>query len=100
MLESKVNQEDNHSEDQRGNQDEKGRVLQLLPGGPGDLLGQLQIGLFQIVNNLTHLCLQWAGGKIGSGNPLAFSLNIYQIVTFDIGRGSRIRTHIDGFGDR
>ena len=24
----------------------------------------------------------------------------YQIVTFDIGRGSRIRTHIDGFGDR
>lgn len=39
-------------------------------------------------------------GKIGSGNPLAFSLNIYQIVTFDIGRGSRIRTHIDGFGDR
>ena len=28
------------------------------------------------------------------------TLNIYQIVTFDIGRGSRIRTHIDGFGDR
>ncbi len=29
-------------------------------------------------------------------------LNNYQIVTFDIiiGRGSRIRTHIDGFGDR
>ena len=27
-------------------------------------------------------------------------LNIYQIVTFDICRGSRIRTHIDGFGDR
>ena len=24
----------------------------------------------------------------------------YQIVTFDICRGSRIRTHIDGFGDR
>ena len=38
-------------------------------------------------------------GKIGSGNPVL--LNIYQIVTFDIfGRGSRIRTHIDGFGDR
>ena len=28
-------------------------------------------------------------------------LNNYQIVTFDIlSRGSRIRTHIDGFGDR
>lgn len=72
MLESKVNQEDDHSEDQRGNQDEKGRVLQLLPGGPGDLLGQLQIGLFQIVNNLTHLCLQWAGGKLEAGIPWPF----------------------------
>ena len=29
------------------------------------------------------------------------SVKHYQIVTFDIfGRGSRIRTHIDGFGDR
>ncbi len=27
-------------------------------------------------------------------------VKLYQIVTFDIGRGSRIRTHIDGFGDR
>ena len=72
MLESKVNQEDDNSEDQRGNQDEKGRTLQLLPGGPGDLLGQLQIGLFQIVNNLTHLCLQWAGGKLEAGIPWPF----------------------------
>ena len=72
MLESKVNQEDDHGEDQRGNQNEKGRVLQLLPGGPGDLLGQLQIGLFQIVNNLTHLCLQWAGGKLEAGIPWPF----------------------------
>ena len=31
----------------------------------------------------------------------AMSVKHYQIVTFDIaGRGSRIRTHIDGFGDR
>ena len=41
---------------------------------------------------------------MGSGKLEAgirdLSLNIYQIVTFDIGRGSRIRTHIDGFGDR
>ena len=72
MLESKVNQEDDNREDQRGDQDEKGRTLQLLPGGPGDLFGQLQIGLFQIVNNLTHLCLQWAGGKLEAGIPCLF----------------------------
>ena len=72
MLESKVNEEDDDSKNQRGYQDEKGRTLQLLPGGPGDLLGQLQIGLFQIVNNLTHLCLQWAGGKLEAGIPWPF----------------------------
>ena len=60
MLESKVNQEDDHGEDQRGNQNEKGRVLQLLPGGPGDLLGQLHIGLFKIVYELSPLCSHWA----------------------------------------
>ena len=37
-------------------------------------------------------------GKLEAG--IRHLLNIYQIVTFDIGRGSRIRTHIDGFGDR
>ena len=37
--------------------------------------------------------------KLEAGIP-GLTLNIYQIVTFDIGRGSRIRTHIDGFGDR
>ena len=30
----------------------------------------------------------------------AASVKHYQVVTLDIGRGSRIRTHIDGFGDR
>ena len=99
MLESKVNQENNHGEDQRGDQDKECRTLQLLPGGPGDLLGEFLSGLFQIVNELSHLCLQWAGGKLEAGIRQP-SLNIYQIVTFDIGRGSRIRTHIDGFGDR
>ena len=67
MLESKVNQEDDDSQDQRGDQDEKGRTLQLLPSGPRDLFGQLLIGLFKIVYNLTHLCLQWAGGKLEAG---------------------------------
>ncbi len=36
----------------------------------------------------------------GKGKRIRNLLNIYQIVTFDISRGSRIRTHIDGFGDR
>ena len=72
MLESKVNQEDDDSQDQRGDQDEKGRTLQLLPGGPGDLLGQLLIGLFKIVNELSHLCLQWVGGKLEAGIPQPF----------------------------
>ena len=83
MLESKVNEENDDSKDQRGYQDEQCRILQLLPGRPGDLLGQLQIGLFKIVNELSHLCLQWAGGKLEAGIPWP-SLNIYQIVTFDI----------------
>ena len=83
MLESKVDEEDDDSKDQRGYQDEKGRILQLLPGGPGDLLGQFRVRLLQIVNELSHLCLQWTGGKLEAG-ILRSSLNIYQIVTFDI----------------
>ena len=59
MLESKVDQENHNGEDQRGHQDEQCRILQLLPGGPGDLLGQFLIALLQIVNELSHLCLQW-----------------------------------------
>ena len=34
------------------------------------------------------------------GSKMPGLLNIYQIVTFDICRGRRIRTLIDGFGDR
>ena len=59
MLESKVYQEDNDRKDQRGHKDKQGRILQLLPSGPGDLLGEFLSGLFQIVNELSHLCLQW-----------------------------------------
>ena len=69
MLESKVDQENHNGEDQRGHQDKQRGILQLLPGGPGDLLGQLLIGLFKIVNELSHLCLQWAGGKLEAGIP-------------------------------
>ena len=72
MLESKVNQEDNHSKDQRGNQDEECRTLQLLPGGPSNLLGQLLIRLLKIVNELSHLCLQWVGGQLEAGIPQPF----------------------------
>ena len=72
MLESKVDQKNDNGEDQRGHQDEQCRILQLLPGGPGDLLGQLLIGLFKIVNELSHLCLQWVGGKLEAGIPQPF----------------------------
>ena len=99
MLESKVDQEDDNSKDQRGHEDEECRILQLLPGGPGHLLGELLSTLFQIVNELSHLCLN-GPGENWKRESLGLSLNIYQIVTFDSGRGSRIRTHIDGFGDR
>ena len=69
MLESKVDQENHNGEDQRGHEDEERRSLQLLPRGPGDLFGQLRVGLFKIVNELSHLCLQWAGGKLEAGIP-------------------------------
>ena len=59
MLESKVYQENNDGEDQRGYQDQQCRTLQLLPSGPRHLLSQLRVGLFNVVNELTHLCLQW-----------------------------------------
>ena len=99
MLESKVDQENDHSEDQRSYQDKQGRTLQLFPSGPRHLLGEFLSALFQIVNELSHLCLQWVPEKLEAGIR-DLRLNIYQIVTFDICRGSRIRTHIDGFGDR
>ena len=67
MLESKVYKENHNRKDQRGDQDKQCRTLQLFPSGPCDLLGELRIGLFQIVNELSHLCLQWAGGKLEAG---------------------------------
>ena len=67
MLESKVYQEYHHGKDQRGHQNQQCRLLQLLPSGPGHFLRELLITLFQIVNELSHLCLQWAGGKLEAG---------------------------------
>ena len=99
MLESKVDQEDHDGKDYRGHQHEQRRTLQLLPRGPGNLLSELLSTVFQIVNELSHLCLN-GPGENWKRESLNLTLNIYQIVTFDIGRGSRIRTHIDGFGDR
>jgi len=67
MLESKVDQEDNHRQDQRSYKDKQCRALQLLPIGPRHLLGEFLITFLQIVNELSHLCLQWAGGKLEAG---------------------------------
>ena len=57
MLESKVYQENNDGEDQRGYQDQQCRTLQLLPRRPSHLLGELDIRFFTIVNELSHLFL-------------------------------------------
>ena len=55
MLESEIHQEDDDREDQRGNQDQHCRTLQLAPARPRDLLRQLLVGFLQIVNELSHL---------------------------------------------
>jgi len=57
MLESEIDYEEPDREDQRGDHDEQCRTLQLVPGRPSDLLGQLDVTLFQIVNELSHLCI-------------------------------------------
>ncbi len=55
MLESEIHQEDDDREDQRGNQDQHCRTLQLAPARPRDLLRQFLVGFLQIVNELSHL---------------------------------------------
>lgn len=57
MLESEVNHEENQSEDHRCDHNQKGRALKLVPGRPSDLLGEFHVGLFAIVNELSHLCI-------------------------------------------
>lgn len=55
LLEDEVHAEDDHSEYDRSNHNEYGRVLQLAPRRPSDLFGQLYKRLFKIVNELSHL---------------------------------------------
>ena len=55
MLEDEVDNPQRKREDHSGDHHEKGRTLQLLPGRPSGLLGELYEALFQIVNKLSHL---------------------------------------------
>ncbi|MGYP000003588256 len=57
MLESEVNHEENQSKDHSSDHNQKGRALKLFPGWPRDLLGEFHVGLFAIVNELSHLCI-------------------------------------------
>ena len=68
MLESEIHHEDDRGEDERGHQHQDRRTLQFVPGRPRHLLGKLRVGLFQIVNELSHLAFN-GRRKIGSGNP-------------------------------
>ena len=55
MLESVVYEPKRSRQDDRRDHHEDGGVLQLVPRGPTGLLGELDIGLFQIVDKLSHL---------------------------------------------
>ena len=72
MLESKVNHPNHGSQDNGGHEDKQCRALQLLPSGPRHLLCELGEGLFQIVNELSHLCLQWTPEKLEAGRPASY----------------------------
>jgi len=55
MLESEIHKEYDDRENYRCNQNQNGRTLQFAPSRPGNFLGELLIGLLQIVNELSHL---------------------------------------------
>ena len=57
MLESEVNHEEHQRKDHCSDHNQKGRALKLFPGWPSDLLGEFHVGLFAIVNELSHLCI-------------------------------------------
>ena len=57
MLENEVDYEEYQRKDHGSDHNKESRALQLVPGRPGDLLGEFHVGLFAIVNELSHLCI-------------------------------------------
>ena len=55
MLECKVDQEERGSQDDGGDHDEESGALQLRPGRPRRLLGELGERLFAVIDKLLHL---------------------------------------------
>ena len=53
MVESKVHCKDHYCKDYRSHHHKYGRTLQLFPGRPRYFLGQLHIGFFNVVNELS-----------------------------------------------
>jgi len=57
MLEGEVHREDDNGQNDRRHHHHDGRILQLVPSRPSHLVRQLRVGLFEIINKLTHLYL-------------------------------------------
>ena len=57
MLESEVDYEENQSKKNSHDHDQESGALKLVPCRPCDLLGEFNVGLFAIVNELSHLCI-------------------------------------------
>ena len=57
MLESEVDYEENQSKKNSHDHDQESGALKLVPCRPCDLLGEFHVGLFAIVNELSHLCI-------------------------------------------
>ena len=57
MLESEVDYEEHQGKEHGDDHDQESCALQLVPGRPCNLLGEFHVGLFAIVNELSHLCI-------------------------------------------
>ena len=57
VLKGEVHREDDNGQNDRGYHHDDGRILQLVPSRPSNLVRQLRIGLFKIICKLTHLYL-------------------------------------------
>ena len=57
MLESEVDYEEHQGKEHGDDHNQQGGALKLVPGWPRDLLGEFHVGLFAIVNELSHLCI-------------------------------------------